>query len=164
MVKLSELQKYDKQVYNLFIEQITAIIYSLWIIFVLIIIILPLLSLQWTFWTAITVMCKLFNFPYFWIYVYSLCYLFWLSWLLKTLKTCFKYLKTRQKLKTCESSDINGTSYTCVVCYGNKVQCIIRPCNHVCLCLCCKPLFESNSRDCPMCRTLISSIEQVYLP
>ena len=51
----------------------------------------------------------------------------------------------------------------CVVCYANKKDWMVRPCNHVCLCFkCANENIHHLHGHCPMCRGMISRVEKVY--
>ena len=52
----------------------------------------------------------------------------------------------------------------CVVCYANKKDWMVRPCNHVCLCFtCANENIHHLHGHCPMCRVKISKVVKVYL-
>ena len=52
----------------------------------------------------------------------------------------------------------------CVVCYANKKDWMVRPCNHVCLCFtCANENIHHLHGHCPMCRVTISKVVKVYL-
>ena len=54
--------------------------------------------------------------------------------------------------------------FQCVVCYTNKKDWMVRPCNHVCLCFkCAIEDIHHLHGHCPMCRGTISGVERVYL-
>ena len=54
--------------------------------------------------------------------------------------------------------------FWCVVCYGNKKNWMVRPCNHICLCFeCATECIHRLQGHCPMCRGTISGVERVYL-
>ena len=54
--------------------------------------------------------------------------------------------------------------FWCVVCYANKKNWMVRPCNHVCLCFeCATERIQHLHGHCPMCRGTISGVERVYL-
>ncbi len=54
--------------------------------------------------------------------------------------------------------------FWCVVCYTNKKEWMVRPCNHVCLCFeCSTENIHHLHGHCPMCRGTISEVERVYL-
>ena len=48
---------------------------------------------------------------------------------------------------------------SCCVCLENQVECVLRPCNHGCVCVDCAPLLK----DCPLCRCKIKSWNKVYM-
>ena len=42
----------------------------------------------------------------------------------------------------------------CTICFTNKVDTVVLPCKHMCLCSdCAKDLRDRESQKCPMCRT-----------
>ena len=51
----------------------------------------------------------------------------------------------------------------CVVCLTEQKCMLIRPCNHICLCLECSNLLKSKVNECPLCRGRIEHIERVYM-
>lgn len=61
---------------------------------------------------------------------------------------------------------------TCVICLTSKTRCLVRPCNHLCLCIKCSSALCFGSKGdelkrvgevyCPKCRTGIKSIEKVF--
>ena len=54
--------------------------------------------------------------------------------------------------------------FCCVVCYANKKDWMVRPCNHVCLCFkCATENIHHLHGHCPMCREKISQVVKVYL-
>jgi hypothetical protein len=48
----------------------------------------------------------------------------------------------------------------CNQCKKSCVNCVLRPCNHVCLCIEC----VKNLLKCPMCNKIIEYFDKVYLP
>ena len=52
----------------------------------------------------------------------------------------------------------------CSVCLMEKVEIIIQPCGHVCLCRdCANCLMLKDPKRCPICRRGIQKIQNVYL-
>ena len=53
----------------------------------------------------------------------------------------------------------------CVVCSTNKKCMLLRPCNHACLCNDCTDTLrrENQLNECPMCRSQIYNIEQIFI-
>jgi len=55
-----------------------------------------------------------------------------------------------------EKTDVEGKE--CTICFTNKVDTVVLPCKHMCLCSdCAKDLRDRESQKCPMCRTTIES-------
>jgi DNA-directed RNA polymerase subunit RPC12/RpoP len=55
-------------------------------------------------------------------------------------------------------ADENREDKECVVCFTNKIDTFVLPCNHLCLCSqCSKDLKSHNNFRCPMCRRNIES-------
>jgi len=59
-------------------------------------------------------------------------------------------------------SDLSGKTNVegkeCTICFTNKVDTVVLPCKHMCLCLdCAKDLRARQSPKCPMCRTTIEN-------
>ena len=53
--------------------------------------------------------------------------------------------------------------FWCAVCYANKRDWMVRPCNHVCLCFeCATENIHHLHGHCPMCQEMISRVEKVY--
>ena len=54
--------------------------------------------------------------------------------------------------------------FCCVICYTNKKDWMVRPCNHVCLCFeCTTENIRHLHGHCPMCRGNILTVEKVYI-
>ena len=51
----------------------------------------------------------------------------------------------------------------CVVCYGSEKAIMLRPCNHVCLCIECSKSIRQLNGLCPICRGQFTSEERVYI-
>ena len=52
------------------------------------------------------------------------------------------------------------TKKSCIVCISNEINMMFKPCNHLCICEKC----SEKVKNCPMCRTLITSKLKVKLP
>ncbi len=48
--------------------------------------------------------------------------------------------------------------HNCVVCFENKREVLLKPCNHFCLCVSCLP----KLKRCPICNQTISSSEKIF--
>lgn len=59
-------------------------------------------------------------------------------------------LESKEKLKDCKN---------CLVCQSEPVNCLIKPCNHACICEQCSLKLE----ECPLDRKRIEHIEKIYL-
>ena len=59
----------------------------------------------------------------------------------------------------------NDEQNLCVICLSEQKCMLIRPCNHVCLCLECSNLMKDKSKEseCPLCRVRIKLFERVYM-
>ena len=58
----------------------------------------------------------------------------------------------------------NHGDFYCVLCYADKKDWMVMPCNHVCLCSkCATENIHHLHGHCPMCRGTISGVERVYL-
>jgi len=56
------------------------------------------------------------------------------------------------------TSKDNEEGNDCPICLTNKIDTIVLPCKHMCLCLdCAKDLRDRNSSKCPMCRTTVEN-------
>lgn len=60
------------------------------------------------------------------------------------------------------SDHLNEDGRICVVCFGNKVDCLILPCRHFIICYSCTKTLRGTSTDCPMCREKIDSFVKLY--
>lgn len=45
----------------------------------------------------------------------------------------------------------------CLICYSDKIDTIILPCRHMCVCSECSVALQEKSKQCPMCRIPITS-------
>ena len=69
----------------------------------------------------------------------------------------------RRKHKAHKNSDSEGSG-CCSVCLIEKVEVIIQPCGHACICRdCANILMQNVERKCPICRHSIKKIQNVYL-
>ena len=58
-------------------------------------------------------------------------------------------------------------STECLVCLNASVNAVLVPCGHLCLCVACANLLQSNTKtafSCPLCRMQVANIHRVYLP
>ena len=71
----------------------------------------------------------------------------------------------RRHKKNSDNSVANEKGGLCSVCLVEKVEVIIQPCSHVCLCRdCAKSILEkAMEKKCPICRRSIIKIQNVYL-
>ena len=70
----------------------------------------------------------------------------------------------RRQKKTLDSNDGKVDSGLCSVCLTEKVEVIIQPCGHVCVCRdCAAVLIENIEKKCPICRRTIQKTQNVYL-
>lgn len=74
-----------------------------------------------------------------------------------------KNIKDEIELSTIKTDLEKSQKYSnCVICYKNKKDILLEPCNHLCLCNdCSKELIIHNNR-CPICRELISNSKKIY--
>jgi E3 ubiquitin-protein ligase MGRN1 len=49
----------------------------------------------------------------------------------------------------------------CTICFTNRVDTIISPCNHMCICSECAPMMQKSSVVCPMCRGKIGKFIKI---
>lgn len=49
----------------------------------------------------------------------------------------------------------NRINRTCAICYEHEIHILIKPCNHLCVCIGCSKKIDA----CPMCREIIISKE-----
>ncbi|CAF0897108.1 unnamed protein product [Adineta steineri] len=55
-------------------------------------------------------------------------------------------------------------NHECTVCFDRKRDTVLIPCGHICLCYsCADELYQRGTRQCPICRATITSINKVYL-
>jgi uncharacterized membrane-anchored protein len=71
----------------------------------------------------------------------------------------------RRQKKTTDDADNNATSKgSCSVCLVEAAEVVIQPCGHVCICRdCANTLMEHIDNKCPICRSKIKRIQNVYL-
>ena len=70
----------------------------------------------------------------------------------------------RRQKKTLDGSDGKEGSGMCSICLTEKVEVIIHPCSHVCVCRdCASVLMQNTERKCPICRRTIQKTQNVYL-
>jgi len=51
--------------------------------------------------------------------------------------------------------------FLCIICMENRVDVLIKPCYHICVCRDCYERFEK--KDCPICKTGVKKIKNIYL-
>lgn len=60
---------------------------------------------------------------------------------------------------------MDDTNKDCVVCFSEKIDTIIMPCRHMCLCITCANALQKSAKPqakkCPICRK--SKISKFYL-
>lgn len=44
----------------------------------------------------------------------------------------------------------------CTICYVNRVNTMVTPCRHMCLCYSCAKILKDRSRKCPICRVVVT--------
>jgi len=51
----------------------------------------------------------------------------------------------------------------CCVCFDSKIDTVLVPCGHLCLCLsCAKVITEQNPKRCPICKTNIQNVVKTF--
>jgi hypothetical protein len=55
------------------------------------------------------------------------------------------------------------TASECKVCLEETVNCVVLPCRHTCMCYTCANLCQNAKGECPICRSNIDEIIQIYL-
>jgi hypothetical protein len=74
--------------------------------------------------------------------------------------------KVKTRISTLEYDIVTGKKedyrddLVCAVCRKINVNCVVRPCNHLCLCCDC----VKNILKCPMCNKFIEYFDKVFLP
>lgn len=64
------------------------------------------------------------------------------------------------------TADINNTDsvdVSCLACRSTKRNALFLPCRHICFCINCSSMHIKKHRDCPICRTAIKEILNVFL-
>lgn len=51
---------------------------------------------------------------------------------------------------------------TCSICYKNKINILLEPCGHICLCEQCLSELGNYSKYCPICRQSINNSKKIY--
>ena len=68
---------------------------------------------------------------------------------------------------SCLIAELNGSCATnvseCKICLEERIDCVILPCRHSCLCVSCAQLCKNSRGECPICRENIDEIIQFYL-
>lgn len=67
-------------------------------------------------------------------------------------------LRDQQNLR--QESTSATTSPNCVICMENTANVMVRPCNHVCMCVLCSQ--RMTRQPCPICRLSNVTIERIY--
>jgi hypothetical protein len=49
----------------------------------------------------------------------------------------------------------------CIICFSEKVDTLIEPCNHLCLCFACSDHVKRSTNTCPICRASIHSFKKI---
>lgn len=49
----------------------------------------------------------------------------------------------------------------CIICFGNRVDCLLIPCRHMSLCLECSRALQNSTNKCPICRETVREIVQI---
>ena len=82
----------------------------------------------------------------------------------KSPKNMIKTDNTIDVIEECKECK-NYTELSCKICFKNKINMLLRPCMHCCLChSCAKNLEERNDIVlCPICKTEIDKIELIYI-
>lgn len=52
---------------------------------------------------------------------------------------------------------------TCLACFENEIRASLQPCGHFVLCKSCTELLWDNGRKCPLCRSVSTSYQAVFL-
>ena len=71
----------------------------------------------------------------------------------------------RMELDALHDQPAKNTEGACVVCMENAKKCFIVPCKHSCLCIKCSlELYEKEKEQlkCPICRKLVTRIDEIY--
>ena len=76
-------------------------------------------------------------------------------------------IKVKNKISNIEYGVINGNiklpediSLKCVKCKNNQINCLMYPCEHMCLCNEC----VKETTKCPICYKFIDYFDKVFLP
>ena len=56
----------------------------------------------------------------------------------------------------------NEKKITCAICYKNKINVLLEPCCHLCMCDTCLSELTTYSRFCPICRQTFTDSKRVY--
>lgn len=73
--------------------------------------------------------------------------------------------KVKMRMAKLENDILKGVggiaqSFTCIICKKLDINCVIKPCKHVCICLEC----VTNTLKCPICFKYIEYYDKVFLP
>lgn len=50
----------------------------------------------------------------------------------------------------------------CIICMSKEPNSVLIPCGHLGLCMACAREIQRNSKQCPVCRSVIDQVHQVY--
>mgnify|MGYP002641132232 CR=1 FL=1 len=62
-----------------------------------------------------------------------------------------------------EDKDQLTASRECCVCLESTRSCVLRPCNHMCVCLVCAQDLRQSLGSCPLCRRTVEDILHVFV-
>lgn len=95
-----------------------------------------------------------------------------LSWICATVENFFRtsaanVTPNRSSQQNTRNQSINhirdNLSLKCVLCFQNDRSALFLPCGHVCLCLKCAKTVVDVNHDCIVCRTPITSLNEIYI-
>jgi len=70
-------------------------------------------------------------------------------------------LKKNIEFSNKKLSEYDGKT-TCSICYKNKINILLEPCGHICLCEQCLSELGNYSKYCPICRQAINNSKKIY--
>ena len=56
-----------------------------------------------------------------------------------------------------------STDGSCTICYTEKIDCVIVPCGHMCMCFQCAEIVDDADNRCPICRQSIALLQKTFL-
>ena len=75
-------------------------------------------------------------------------------------------LQIKEFVPTGTDTVSHNDSMVCIICMENDKCCMMNPCSHLCMCIACSQLLESNVINkqfkCPICRTDVEYIKKVF--